>query len=104
LTGDPKDSRGLETSLARQGYHPPFSFTNVWNAHILHQKIEGALLAMIEHMGMAVDLVCGMGVDEDTASFFSEYGGKKYYFCSRMCKEEFDDNPEKYRRLESKSK
>ena len=69
-----------------------------------HQKIESALPAIIRLMGMAVDLVCGMEVDESMAKFFSEYKGRKYYFCGKMCKEEFDDNPEKFIRLESKLK
>ncbi len=37
-----------------------------------------------------------MVVDERTADYKSEYGGKKYYFCSLGCKKEFDANPEKY--------
>lgn len=45
---------------------------------------------------MAIDLVCGMTVDEKTAQWASEYKGKKYYFCSKHCKIEFDKDPEKY--------
>ena len=45
---------------------------------------------------MALDLVCGMEIDEKTAKWKSEYKGKTYYFCGPMCKLEFDDNPEKY--------
>jgi YHS domain-containing protein len=53
---------------------------------------------------MAIDLVCGMEVDEGTAKFFSEHKGRKFFFCGKMCKEEFDDDPEKFLRLESKEK
>jgi YHS domain-containing protein len=39
------------------------------------------------------DLVCGMIVDPKTAEFSSTYEGKTYYFCSQMCKDEFDKTP-----------
>lgn len=45
---------------------------------------------------MAKDVVCGMQVDERTAVGTSEYRGGTYYFCSKMCKERFDREPEKY--------
>lgn len=45
-----------------------------------------------------------MDVDESWARSFSEYKGKKFFFCGRMCKEEFDDDPEKFLRLASKLK
>jgi putative ABC transport system ATP-binding protein len=42
------------------------------------------------------DPVCGMQVDEWTATIFSEYKGKRYAFCSQRCKERFDMNPGDY--------
>ena len=45
---------------------------------------------------MAVDPVCKMEVDEDDTIYSSKYKGKKYYFCSQLCKIGFDKNPEKY--------
>ncbi len=46
---------------------------------------------------MAVkDPVCGMTIEEDHAVGTSEYNGTTYYFCSKDCKEEFDENPEDY--------
>lgn len=42
------------------------------------------------------DPVCGMEVSYETAQARSEYDGRTYYFCSMSCKEEFDQNPEKY--------
>jgi Cu+-exporting ATPase len=53
---------------------------------------------------MAKDLVCGMEVKEEEAAVFSLYKGKKYYFCSRNCKEKFDENPEEYIRSEEREK
>lgn len=45
---------------------------------------------------MAMDLVCGMMIDEKTAKFKSEHMGKTYYFCSQSCKTSFDKDPAKY--------
>lgn len=45
---------------------------------------------------MVKDPVCGMMIDEKTAAGTSEYQGRVYYFCAESCKEQFDQNPEKY--------
>ena len=45
---------------------------------------------------MVLDVVCGMEIDEKKTQWKSEFKGKTYYFCGRMCKLEFDENPEKY--------
>ena len=45
---------------------------------------------------MAKDLICGMEVKKDEAAVSSLYMGKKYYFCSPVCKTKFEENPEKY--------
>jgi YHS domain-containing protein len=45
---------------------------------------------------MAVDPVCGMEVDEQTAQWKSERAGRTYYFCGPGCKRSFDQDPEKY--------
>jgi YHS domain-containing protein len=45
---------------------------------------------------MAVDPVCKMEVNEETAAAKSEHKGQTYYFCAPGCKKEFDENPEKY--------
>ena len=42
------------------------------------------------------DPVCGMEVTYESAQARSEYNGQTYYFCSLGCKEEFDQNPEKF--------
>ena len=46
-------------------------------------------------MAFAKDPVCGMEVDTDT-DLKVEHDGETYYFCSRGCKLEFEDDPEKY--------
>jgi len=42
------------------------------------------------------DLVCGMKVDEETATIKTDYKGATYYFCSEECKERFQLYPEVY--------
>ena len=44
---------------------------------------------------MAQDPFCGKWVDETTAPS-SEFQGQSYYFYSSDCKQEFDDDPERY--------
>ena len=45
---------------------------------------------------MAIDPICGMTVDEETAEWKSEYKGKTYYFCAERCKLAFDKNPDRF--------
>jgi YHS domain-containing protein len=40
--------------------------------------------------------VYGMQVDEQRAAGKSEYQGETYYFCWASCKQQFDQNPERY--------
>ena len=43
-----------------------------------------------------VDPVCGMSVDPGSAKYSSEYEGQTYYFCSLMCLNAFEDQPQQY--------
>ena len=45
---------------------------------------------------MAIDPICRMQVDPETAAAKSEYKGKTYYFCAPGCKATFDKDPAKY--------
>jgi YHS domain-containing protein len=45
---------------------------------------------------MAIDLVCGMIVDERSAPATTTYGGSDYYFCATYCREAFDREPQKF--------
>jgi YHS domain-containing protein len=47
-------------------------------------------------MAVAIDPVCGMDVDIETATLVTEYKGVKYYFCGRGCLLEFEEDPESY--------
>ena len=45
---------------------------------------------------MAIDPICGMTVNEETAEHTTEYQGTTYYFCAPGCKKAFEGEPEKY--------
>lgn len=47
-------------------------------------------------MNIATDPVCGMQVDMDNAQHTAEHEGTTYYFCSRGCKLDFEEDPERY--------
>jgi YHS domain-containing protein len=50
----------------------------------------------IRRMLMTKDPVCKMEIDEKQTNFHSEYGGRKFHFCSEECKDTFDSQPERY--------
>ncbi len=45
---------------------------------------------------MAKDPVCGMNVDERSATQKATYQGQTYHFCSPGCKAAFEKEPERY--------
>jgi Cu+-exporting ATPase len=47
---------------------------------------------------MKSDPVCGMQVEPDRAQSKADYHGQTYYFCSRDCKQKFDQNPAQFAR------
>jgi YHS domain-containing protein len=42
------------------------------------------------------DPVCGMEVSRTTAIAEYVYKGKTYYFCANICRDAFEEDPEKY--------
>ncbi|AFN74036.1 hypothetical protein MROS_0795 [Melioribacter roseus P3M-2] len=42
------------------------------------------------------DPVCGMVIKDIDKAPASHYEGKKYYFCSDLCRIQFDQQPENY--------
>lgn len=48
-------------------------------------------------MMVIVDPVCQMKLERENAPYSSEIGGKIYYFCSKICQETFEKNPEKFK-------
>ncbi len=47
-------------------------------------------------MAKATDPVCKMAVDEQKAAAQSEHQGRTYFFCSKVCKTKFDQDPDRY--------
>ncbi|MGD8968938.1 MAG: YHS domain-containing protein [Anaerolineae bacterium] len=45
---------------------------------------------------MAIDPVCKMEVDPQTAPAKTDHEGETYYFCAPGCKAAFEKDPEKY--------
>ncbi len=43
-----------------------------------------------------VDPVCKMELEKESTKFVSEFMGQLYYFDSKTCQHEFDDDPEAY--------
>lgn len=50
------------------------------------------------------DPVCNMVIEDSDAVALSKYKGNTYYFCSAICKEEFDKSPESFISLKSLDK
>jgi YHS domain-containing protein len=50
----------------------------------------------MDEQAHAIDPVCGMHVDKATAQHTAEHNGTTYYFCSRGCMLDFQDDPERY--------
>ncbi len=50
----------------------------------------------MENKETAIDPVCGMTVNTQTAEYRSFRDGQAYYFCSAGCKQQFDKDPTKY--------
>ena len=47
-------------------------------------------------MAQAIDPVCNMTVDTETAKHTSQYQGNTYYFCAPGCKAAFEKDPTQY--------
>jgi YHS domain-containing protein len=47
-------------------------------------------------MAIEIDPVCGMEVNTETGQFSAEHEGKTYWFCSRGCMLDFQEDPAKY--------
>ena len=46
---------------------------------------------------VAVDPICKMKVEIATADLYSDYKGKRYYFCNKNCLDTFNGDPEQYK-------
>lgn len=59
-------------------------------------KSVGDQVVEVKQMKEAIDPVCLMTVDIDTARFKTEYEGITYYFCAPGCLRTFEENPERF--------
>ena len=66
--------------------------------HSTAAPIAAALAMPASRTSAASDPVCGARVEADRSAEWSRIGEETYYFCSRRCKMEFDDNPYAYTR------
>lgn len=67
-----------------------------WKGKLSQQKRTDEKKKEVENKKMAIDPICKMTVDENSAAGKSVHNGVTYYFCNPMCKTTFDQNPEKY--------
>ncbi|MFW9811943.1 MAG: heavy metal translocating P-type ATPase [Candidatus Thorarchaeota archaeon] len=70
---------------------------NRFKPKVVELKEEGVPPAAYLEGDVAIDPICNMKVDIASADLYSDYEGKRYYFCNPYCKETFDKNPEEYR-------
>ncbi|MFW9786098.1 MAG: heavy metal translocating P-type ATPase [Candidatus Thorarchaeota archaeon] len=61
--------------------------------------LSGVPPAAYQEGAVAVDPICKMEVDIATADLYSDYEGKRYYFCNPNCKDNFEANPEQYKEV-----
>jgi YHS domain-containing protein len=55
-----------------------------------------ATIKNVEGIAMAKDPICGMEVDERSATANLVYKGQVFYFCALSCYETFKEAPERY--------
>ncbi len=60
------------------------------------KKVSDIPPAAYQEGNEAIDPICKMKVEIDSAEFYSDYQGRRYYFCSQNCRDTFDNNPETY--------
>lgn len=60
-------------------------------------------LAAYQKGKVAIDPICQMEVDIETADLYSDYKGKRYYFCNQYCKDTFEANPTQYEEVDSRA-
>lgn len=47
-------------------------------------------------MATVIDPVCGMQLDDQQTAITSQYMNRTYFFCSLGCKQQFDNDPQRY--------
>jgi xanthine dehydrogenase accessory factor len=65
-------------------------------AEIVALKAGGHTAVEVKKVEQAIDPVCGMTVDIETARFQTEHEGTTYYFCAPGCMRAFEKDPDSY--------
>lgn len=60
------------------------------------EPVSALVRIIFRRFKMTMDPVCEMEVDQRNASYVTTYEGRSYYFCSRECQMEFDQDPRRY--------
>lgn len=60
------------------------------------KKLKGNKHYKIIDPAVAIDLVCGMELDENNIKASADFKGKTYHFCAIHCKNHFTADPVKY--------
>jgi YHS domain-containing protein len=58
--------------------------------------VSGIPPAAYQEGSVAIDPICKMKVDIASSDLYSDFRGKRYYFCNQYCKDTFETNPEEY--------
>jgi YHS domain-containing protein len=53
-------------------------------------------MARVEDVKPVQDPVCGMVLESSRIEAQSTYAGREFYFCSRECRDIFDQDPHRY--------
>ena len=59
---------------------------------LIHMNME-TVMTTPTSPGRVRDVVCGMMIEPSKAAGTSDYKGATYYFCSRQCKQAFQNDP-----------
>ncbi|HYL81838.1 MAG TPA: efflux RND transporter periplasmic adaptor subunit [Candidatus Acidoferrum sp.] len=100
-TGHMHDGHGQHPESATEPAPTPNPVAHIHDGH-MHQAVapKGSLLTPVaQAFAMTKDPFCGMDVDMEKAigaGLTADYQGKRFYFCSLDCKEQFDKNPQRY--------
>ncbi|MHA1138094.1 MAG: YHS domain-containing protein [Candidatus Thorarchaeota archaeon] len=75
----------------------PEKISQISLEEIVQSAVVGNTAHHKEHSDdIAIDPVCGMTVKTDTTELYSDFGGKRYFFCARSCKIAFDEDSVSY--------
>ncbi len=63
---------------------------------VTEANVAEGVMALAQSTKKLTDPVCGMTVTRADAAGSTAYQGKTYYFCSKVCKDSFTKDPQKY--------